>query len=258
MIGAQASAALTAIVILSMALTPLTTLALSRLMPPEKERGIDDVDDVDAASELEGRVLIIGFGRFSQVVSQPLLARGVDVSIIEKDIDMIQAAATFGFKVYYGDGTRLDTLRASGVTKSEAVLVCIDDPQATDHIVQLLKHEFPNVKVYARAFDRGASIRLIQSGVDFEIRETFESALAFGAQVLRELDLPDVEIEETIAEVRHRDRERLTLQLAGGMTAGRSLMRGNMTTPTPAPYIKPEKEGRVITTGDAPPAPESL
>ncbi|WP_312815787.1 monovalent cation:proton antiporter-2 (CPA2) family protein [Brevundimonas sp.] len=257
-IGAQASAALTAIVILSMALTPLTTLALSRLMPPEKERGIDDVDDVDAASELEGRVLIIGFGRFSQVVSQPLLARGVDVSIIEKDIDMIQAAATFGFKVYYGDGTRLDTLRASGVTKSEAVLVCIDDPQATDHIVQLLKHEFPNVKVYARAFDRGASIRLIQSGVDFEIRETFESALAFGAQVLRELDVPDVEIEETIAEVRHRDRERLTLQLAGGMTAGRSLMRGNMTTPTPAPYIKPEKEGRVITTDDAPPAPESL
>ena len=257
-IGAQASAALTAIVILSMALTPLTTLALSRLMPPEKERGIDDVDDVDAASELEGRVLIIGFGRFSQVVSQPLLARGVDVSIIEKDIDMIQAAATFGFKVYYGDGTRLDTLRASGVTKAEAVLVCIDNAEATDHIVQLLKHEFPNVKVYARAFDRGASIRLIQAGVDFEIRETFESALAFGAQVLRELDVPDVEIEETIEEVRHRDRERLTLQLAGGMTAGRSLMRGNMTTPTPAPYIKPEKEGRVITTGDAPPAPESL
>lgn len=256
-IDAQASAALTAIVILSMALTPLTTIALSRLMPPEKERGIDDVDDVDAARDLEGRVLIIGFGRFAQVVSQPLLAHGVDVSIIEKDVDMIQAAANFGFKVYYGDGTRLDTLRASGITKAEAVLVCVDDPKATDHIVQLVKHEFPNVKVYARAYDRGASIRLIQYGVDFEIRETFESALAFGAEVLRELDVPEVEIEETVEDVRHRDRERLTLQLAGGMQAGRTLMRGNMTTPTPAPYIKPEREGRVIATDDVPAATET-
>ena len=256
-IDAQASAALTAIVILSMALTPLTTLALSRLMPPEKERGIDDVDDVDVAHDLEGRVLIIGFGRFAQVVSQPLLAHGVDVSIIEKDVDMIQAAANFGFKVYYGDGCRLDTLRASGITKAEAVLVCIDDPKATDHIVQLVKHEFPNVKVYARAYDRGASIRLIQYGVDYEIRETFESALAFGAEVLRELDVPDVEIEETIEDVRHRDRERLTLQLSGGLEAGRALMRGNMTTPAPAPYIKPEREGRVIATDDVPPATET-
>jgi len=257
-IDARASAALTAIVILSMALTPLTTLALSRLMPPEKERGIDDVDDVDAAKDLEGRVLIIGFGRFAQVVSQPLLAHGVDVSIIEKDVDMIQAAANFGFKVYYGDGTRLDTLRASGITKAEAVLVCVDDAKAADHIVELVKHEFPNVKVYARAYDRGSSIRLIKAGADYEIRETFESALVFGAEVLRELDVPDVEIEETIADVRHRDRERLALQLSGGLTAGRSLMRGNMQTPQPAPYIKPERKGRVIATDEVPPVTETL
>ncbi len=213
---------------------------------------------MDAAKDLEGRVLIIGFGRFAQVVSQPLLAHGVDVSIIEKDVDMIQAAANFGFKVYYGDGTRLDTLRASGITKAEAVLVCVDDAKAADHIVELVKHEFPNVKVYARAYDRGSSIRLIKAGADYEIRETFESALVFGAEVLRELDVPDVEIEETIADVRHRDRERLALQLSGGLTAGRSLMRGNMQTPKPAPYIKPERKGRVIATDDVPPVTETL
>lgn len=251
-IDARAGATFTAIVILSMALTPLTTLALSRLMPPPKDRDIADMDDVEEAADLEGRVLIIGFGRFSQVVSQPLLAHNVDVTIIEKDVDMIQAAANFGFKVYYGDGCRLDTLRASGIEKAEAVLVCIDDAEATDHIVQLVKHEFPDTKIFARAYDRGASIRLIKAGVNYELRETFESALTFGGQVLRELDVPDVEIEETIADVRRRDDERLTLQLSGGLEAGRSLMRGNMTTPTPTPYIKPPREGQVIDADDVP------
>ena len=251
-IDARAGATFTAIVILSMALTPLTTLALSRLMPPPKDRDISDMDDVEEAADLEGRVLIIGFGRFSQVVSQPLLAHNVDVTIIEKDVDMIQAAANFGFKVYYGDGCRLDTLRASGIEKAEAVLVCIDDAEATDHIVRLVKHEFPDTKIFARAYDRGASIRLINAGVNYELRETFESALTFGGQVLRELDVPDVEIEETIADVRRRDDERLTLQLSGGLEAGRSLMRGNMTTPTPTPYIKPPREGQVIDADDVP------
>ncbi|MGI4819024.1 MAG: monovalent cation:proton antiporter-2 (CPA2) family protein [Janthinobacterium lividum] len=249
-IDARAGATFTAIVILSMALTPLTTLALSRLMPPPKDRDIADMDDVEAAADLEGRVLIIGFGRFSQVVSQPLLAHNVDVTIIEKDVDMIQAAANFGFKVYYGDGCRLDTLRASGIEKAEAVLVCIDDAEATDRIVELVKHEFPDTKIFARAYDRGASIRLIKAGVNYELRETFESALTFGGQVLRELDVPDVEIEETIADVRRRDDERLTLQLSGGLEAGRGLMRGNMTTPTPTPYIKPPREGQVIDADD--------
>lgn len=196
--------------------------------------------------------MIIGFGRFSQVVSQPLLAHNVDVTIIEKDVDMIQAAANFGFKVYYGDGCRLDTLRASGIEKAEAVLVCIDDAEATDRIVELVKHEFPDTKIFARAYDRGASIRLIKAGVNYELRETFESALTFGGQVLRELDVPDVEIEETIADVRRRDDERLTLQLSGGLEAGRGLMRGNMTTPTPTPYIKPPREGQVIDADDVP------
>ena len=249
-IDARAGATFTAIVILSMALTPLTTLGLSRLMPPPKDRDIADMDDVEAAADLEGRVLIIGFGRFSQVVSQPLLAHNVDVTIIEKDVDMIQAAANFGFKVYYGDGCRLDTLRASGIEKAEAVLVCIDDAEATDRIVELVKHEFPDTKIFARAYDRGASIRLIKAGVNYELRETFESALTFGGQVLRELDVPDVEIEETIADVRRRDDERLTLQLSGGLEAGRGLMRGNMTTPTPTPYIKPPREGQVIDADD--------
>ncbi|MBN9478623.1 MAG: cation:proton antiporter [Bordetella sp.] len=251
-IDAQAGAALTAIVILSMALTPLTTLALKRLLPKEAGLSPEEAEGVDAADGLGGQVLIIGFGRFAQVVSQPLLARDVDVSIIENDVEMIQAAGNFGFKVYYGDGTRLDTLRASGAGRAEAVLVCVDRPETADRIVQLVKSEFPGVKLLVRAFDRGHSLRLIQAGVDYQVRETFESALKFGQAVLEELGLPQDEAAEVIADVRRRDEARLDLEITGGLEAGRAMMRGNMPTPKPTPYIKPHREGRLVNEDEAP------
>ncbi|MET4682454.1 monovalent cation:proton antiporter-2 (CPA2) family protein [Brevundimonas faecalis] len=252
-IDGQASAALTAIVILSMALTPLTTLAMKRWLPKEAGLSPEEAEGVDAADGLRGRVLIIGFGRFAQVVSQPLLARDVDVSIIENDVEMIQAAGNFGFKVYYGDGTRLDTLRASGAGRAEAVLVCVDKPEAADRIVQLVKSEFPGVKLFVRAFDRGHSLRLIEAGVDYHIRETFESALKFGEAVLVDLGVSEDEAADTVAEVRRRDAARLDLQVTGGLTAGRALMRGNAVTPQPEPYIKPAREGRLVNEDEAPP-----
>ena len=245
-LDARSSAIATALVILSMALTPLTTLVVRRLMPPAPELSPDDAEGVDHASGLRERVLIIGFGRFAQVVSQPLLARDVDVSIIDYDVEMIQAAGNFGFKVYYGDGARLDVLRASGAAKAETILVCVDKPEVADRIVELVKAEFPLTKLFVRAFDRGHSIRLVQAGVEYQLRETFESALVFGHQVLIDLGFSQNEATETIEDVRRRDEERFTLQLAGGLTAGRGLMRGNAVTPQPAPYIKPRREGRAL------------
>ncbi len=238
----RTAAILSAVVILSMALTPLRVLIATRLKPKK----LVSLDGVDEADGLRGRVLIVGFGRFAQVVSQPLLARDVDVSIIETDVEMIQAAANFGFKIYYGDGARLDVLRASGAEQAEAVLVCVDKPEVADQIVALVKAEFPLTKLFVRAFDRGHSIRLIQAGVDYHVRETFESALKFGEAVLVELGVPEGEAADTIGDVRRRDEARLDLQVTGGLAAGRALMRGNMSTPQPAPYVTPRREGRVV------------
>ena len=252
---ARIGAMMSAVVILSMALTPLTSLLIARLSP-HPVQDAESAEGVDFAKDLRGQVLIIGFGRFAQVVSQPLLARDVDVSIIENDVEMIQAASQFGFKVYYGDGTQLHTLRASGAEEAEIVLVCVDKPEAADRIVELVKSEFPTTRIMARAFDRGHSIRLIQAGVDYQIRETFESALKFGERALVELGLDEREAAETIGDVRRRDDARLDLQLTGGVTAGRQLMRGNMPTPQPAPYIKPRREGRLLNEDEAgPPSP---
>lgn len=244
----RTSALMTAVVILSMALTPLVTIVVTRfLLPEDKGLSPEDADGVERADSLHGRVLIIGFGRFAQVVSQPLLARDVDVSIIENDVEMIQAAGNFGFKVYYGDGARLDVLHASGAGTAEAVLVCVDKPEAADHIVELIKAEFPLTRLYVRAFDRGHSLRLVKAGVDYELRETFESALKFGGKVLADMGLDEEGVVETLADVRRRDEQRFEAQIAGGLTAGRSLMRGNMATPQPAPYVPPKREARALS-----------
>ena len=242
---ARISGIATAVVILSMVLTPLTTIAIARLMPPV-DLDPDGADGVDRANNLRERVLIIGFGRFAQVVSQPLLARDVDVSIIDMDVEMIQAAGNFGFKGYYGDGARLDVLRASGAANAETILVCVDKPETADRIVELVKAEFPLTKLFVRAYDRGHAIRLVQAGVEYQLRETFESALVFGHQVLIDLGFTHEQAEETIEDVRRRDEERLSLQMVEGITAGRSLMRGNIRTTKPEPYVKPRREGQAL------------
>lgn len=241
-INARLASVMSAIVILSMALAPLIAIAQKRLAP----RREDSRDGVEDAADLQGRLLLIGFGRFAQMASQPLLARGIEVSLIETDVDMIRAAGRFGFKVYYGDGTRLDVLRASGAASAEAILVCVDKAETADKIVALVKSEFPRAKLFVRAYDRGHVLRLVQAGVDYQIRETMESALAFSGAVLRDLGVNAIEVAEIIEDVRDRDAARLELQIAGGIEAGRSLIRGNLTTPQPAPLVVPSREAKAL------------
>lgn len=216
LLDADTAALLTAAVIVSMALTPLAPIVLKRLLP-EAEPSFDGIEVADG---LTGSALVIGFGRFGQVASQALLSQGIDVSIIDADTDMIRAAARFGFQIYYGDGTRLDVLRAAGAGSAKIVAVCTDDRAATDKIVAIVKEEFPLAKLLVRSYDRGHTLDLIGAGVDYEIRETFESAMAFGEAALVALGVPADEAVETLAGVRKRDAERLALQVDGGLLAG--------------------------------------
>jgi glutathione-regulated potassium-efflux system protein KefB len=220
----ELNALFTATVIISMVLTPFTVMAL-KLLPAQQQSfdGIDKVRDGD----LSGDVLVIGFGRFGQIASQPLIARGHKVSIIDNDTEMIRAAGQFGMKVYYGDGTRLDILRAAGAENASMILVCVDRKDAASRIVELIKSEFPLAKVHVRAFDRGHAIELVKLGADYQIREVFESALAFGAQTLRELGSAEDEIVDIIDGVRERDRQRFAAQIVGGIQAGRDLLLSN-------------------------------
>jgi glutathione-regulated potassium-efflux system protein KefB len=194
-------------------------------------------------------VLLVGFGRFGQIASQYLLTEGIDVTAIDTDPEMIENAGRFGFKVYYGDGTRLDVLRAAGATNARIVAVCVDKVEVADRIVELLRVNFPGVKIYARSYDRRHALRLLSHGVDYEIRETFESALAFGRKTLDALGLTAERVEEIDAFIRQRDRDRLAVQQAEDVYGDLDLLRPRPVQPEPisrpqhpATALNPEAE----------------
>ncbi len=221
-IDGEANAILTATIIVSMALTPLAIILHDRLPKPA-----ESLHDVDVAEGLSASVLLIGFGRFGQIVSQPLLAHGCSISIIDTNPDFIRDGRDFGFKVYYGDGTRLDILHAAGAHNARAVVVAVNDAEMCVKIVELLKAEFPLVPVLARALDREHAVKLIKAGADFQIRETLESAFRLSEEALALMGVGEEERATIMADARRRDIERLALEVTGGFYAGRGLIIGN-------------------------------
>ncbi|MGE0523853.1 MAG: monovalent cation:proton antiporter-2 (CPA2) family protein [Variibacter sp.] len=236
LIGSEPAVILTCIASVTLLLGPPTAslgeLILRRAPKEETPPALDAFEDV------HGRVLLIGFGRFGQMASQCLLAAGVDVTIIDNDPEMIEAAGHFGFNIYYGDGTRLDVLRAAGVGDVSLVAVCVDQRASADRIVSLVRGEFDGVKLFVRSYDRGHTLALIAAGVDYELRETYESAIVFGRHALEALGTDSERAQEIEEDVRRRDVARLVLQQAGGLFAGVDLLP---TGPTPEPLRAPRR-----------------
>nr|HMN83955.1 NAD-binding protein [Burkholderiaceae bacterium] len=218
------NANMTAIVVLSMALTPLAVLLHKRFASAP----VVSLEGTQAPDGLTGSVLIIGFGRFGQIVSQHLLAMGADITIIDHDPQLARVAEQFNFKVYYGDGARLDVLHAAGAHQARLILVCVDDQSAITRIVEHVQAAFPHARLLTRARDREHARELLQMGVATPIRETFESAMALGREATRALGAEPQAADDIADEVRRRDAERMDLELAGGLQAGKSQILGNL------------------------------
>ncbi len=239
-LDARQASIVTAIAAMTMLLGPLVATLTDALL---RHFARPDEQEPDDFSEARGSVLVIGFGRFGQIVSQCLLAEGIDVTTIDNDPEMIQQAARFGFKVYYGDGTRLDVLRAAGAVEARLVAICVDNREAASRIVDLVHADFPGTKLYVRSFDRRHSLQLIGKGVDLEVRETYELALLFGRKTLEGLGLDPERASEIEEFVRRRDLDRLVLQQAEGISAGLDLLRAQMAQ---EPLSKPARETRPL------------
>jgi len=247
---------LTAIAAITMLLGPFVASFTNEFM---RRFSGPDLREPDDFSDARGSVLVIGFGRFGQIVSQCLLAEGIDVTAIDNDPEMLESVARFGFKVYYGDGTRLDVLRAAGMREARLIAVCIDDPEAASRIVDLVHAECPAAKLYVRSFDRRHTLQLIAKGVDFELRETYESAIVFGRNTLEGLGFDPERAAAVEAFVRRRDLERLALQQAEGLSAGLDLLNTRMVhEPLSAPRreVKPLNPEAEEIISHHPPAAE--
>jgi monovalent cation:proton antiporter-2 (CPA2) family protein len=233
----QQATLLVALVTLTMAVTPLLAALAPRLVrastTPQREERFDGV---------RGSVLIVGFGRFGQVVSQLLLAEGVDVTTIDNDVEMIEAAERFGFKVYYGDGTRLDVLRAAGAERARLICVCVERKEAASHIVDLCRTAFPLARLYVRAYDRVHALELVEHGAHFQLRETFESAITFGRAALVELGLTPGRVAEVEEDIRQRDRDRFALQQQGRDPGAGNDRLYTRPVPRPEPFVNPQRQ----------------
>jgi CPA2 family monovalent cation:H+ antiporter-2 len=202
------------IVTFTIVLTPVAGLLLPYLLRKEEDEVLEE--DFEGAG---GSVLLVGFGRFGQIVAQVLLARNVDATIIDANAERIRQAARFGFRIYFGDGTRRDVLRAAGAEKASIICICVDQAAVATRIAEIALAEFGNAKVYVRSWDRAHTIELLGKGVEYELRETYESAVVFGAQTLLGLGIPAAEVDATVTDVRRRDADRLALQVGGDLYA---------------------------------------
>ncbi len=192
---------LVAIVGVSMGLTPLLVIAVSRWLlqhPEEKiERAADPIDNETP------RVIIAGFGRMGQIVGRMLRAQRVPFTALEHNVEQVELSRRFGSMIYFGDPTRADLLRAAHADRAEVFVVTTDDPETTIRTVRLLKRLYPHLKIFARARNRQAAFRLMDLGVDAVIRETLHSSLELGQQVLEALGVPPA----TAADRRERFRQ---------------------------------------------------
>jgi len=232
LLSSETASLLIAIVTISMALTPLGAALSRRMMTVEHEELEEDYEGAGAD------VLMIGFSRFGQISAQILLAGGREVTVIDDSADRIRQAAAFGFRIYYGDGTRKDVLLASGIEKAKIVAVLTQKREVTDRIVDLIRSEFPNVRLFVRSYDRIHTISLRARGVDYELRETLESGLLFGRKSLEALGMSTAEAMAIEDDIRKRDEERLLIQAADGLMAGRHMLHNRPVKPEP--LIKPK------------------
>ncbi|MEM7684221.1 MAG: cation:proton antiporter, partial [Pseudomonadota bacterium] len=212
---------LTAIVTVTMALTPIVMLVADRILHNRK----DDMSEIDLAEHAQAApVIVVGFGRFGQVIARILKLRGYGVTLIDSSPERIRIARTFDNKVFFGDVSRGDILRIAGAEQARAIFLCADDHGSVVQATRTLRERFPHVLIFARAHDRVAKVELRKAGADVVIREMFESSVAMAREALDRFG--DGEIaEEIVEEFRRRDAELLRLQSEFGSEKGYEKMR---------------------------------
>ena len=180
--SAEWEALLTVAVALSMATTPLMLLAYDRLaaLGTRAARAPDTID-------VEAPVIIAGFGRFGQIVGRLLLANDIRAVVLDHDPDQIESLRKFGYRVFYGDATRLDLLEAAGARRARLLVNAIDDVEASIALVDRVRANFPALPIVSRARNVSHYFELRLRGVDVVERETFEAALRVGRSVLERL-----------------------------------------------------------------------
>ncbi|MDH3942408.1 MAG: NAD-binding protein, partial [Xanthomonadales bacterium] len=208
-ISADLSNILIAVVVLTMILTPVLIMFYDRVVRPrfiDCMSGDQQDDEIDAPPS---PVIVAGYGRFGQVVSRLLAADGIESTLLDHDSRQIELTGRFGYKVFYGDASRVQLLKAAGADEAKLLVVAIDDKRKAEQMVAAARQYFPNLKILARAYDRSHAYSLMDASADVITRETFGSALIMGEEALKLLGYDEVRAYRVMRTFKRHDEEGL-------------------------------------------------
>jgi len=198
------------VVTISMICSPLLMMLREYLESKLQKEPARAFDVIEAN---EGRVIIAGFGRFGQIVGRVLRMRKIPFTALEASVAQVDFVRRFGNKVYYGDASRIELLQAAGAASAEVLVMAIDDIEASVRAVELVRHQFPHLKILARARNRQHALRLMDLGVRYIIRETLLSSLDMARHTLETLGMSRENALDSIEKFRTHDERSLEMQL---------------------------------------------
>jgi voltage-gated potassium channel Kch len=192
---------------LSGAATPVLFALSERFVIPRLEAEPEpDFDVIEAAN---APVIICGFGRFGQIIGRVLRMHGIKFTALERNLGQVDIVRRFGNKVYYGDPTRTDLLRAAGAEQAKLLIVALDNMEDVLRVVEVAKRNFPHLKIMARARNRNHAYLLMDRGVDGLVRDTFHSSLKLAEESLMALGIPPDDAARSVALFRTQDEQNL-------------------------------------------------
>ncbi len=204
--SAETASLLMGAVAVSMLVSPLLLVAIDKLLLPHyASRHTVVLEEI--AEQQEAPVLIAGFGRYGQIVARVLLAEGVDCTVLDHDAEMVEAARNFGYRVFYGDASRLDLLRTAGAATARVLVLAVNDVEQSLRIVDLVRDHFPQLQIVARARDVTHWNQLRERRVMLVQREMFESSLRSARSVLELLGNSALDAENTANRFRTHNLE---------------------------------------------------
>ena len=209
LIGAATADLLVLAVTLSMLIGPLLLIALEALM---RRRLDGEPRPFDTFEVSDVPVIIAGFGRFGQIVARVLRVKGRPFTALDSSQTSVDFVRRFGNEVYYGDASRLDLLRAAGADTARVLVLAIDDVEASVRTAELVREQFPHLRIFARARNRQHAFALMDAGVTDVIRETYAGSLEMASAVLEALGETPAEAREAVRRFRRHDEATLMAQ----------------------------------------------
>jgi monovalent cation:proton antiporter-2 (CPA2) family protein len=203
-ISASHANILIVIVVLSMMITPLMIIVYERWLRPLFSGCVSPPE----AEEIESHdhpVIVAGYGRFGQIVSRLLKADGVETTLLDHDAGQIELTGRFGYKVFYGDASRVELLQAAGAERAKLLVIAIDEREKAVQMISTCRQHFPHLKLLARAYDRSHAYELMNAGADVVTRETFGSALIMGEEALKQLGYTEPQAYRVMRTFKHHD-----------------------------------------------------